>query len=45
MGLNNRDGEELFKLKDSAGTRINGYKVVMSKFKMQIRRMYLPSKK
>lgn len=34
-GVNIREGEELFNLKDNTGTRSNGYKLVMNKFRLE----------
>lgn len=36
-GVNTREREEQFKLKDNIGTRGNGYKWPMNKFKLQIK--------
>lgn len=36
-GVNTREGEQQFKLKDSIATRGNGYKWPMNKFRLQIR--------
>lgn len=35
--VNTREGEEQFKLKDNIGTRGNGYKWPMNKFRLQIK--------
>lgn len=39
--VNTRDGEELFKPKDNIGTRTNGCKLTVNKFKLRIERMFL----
>lgn len=36
-GVNTREGEEQFKLKDNIGIRGNGYKWPMNKFRLQIK--------
>lgn len=36
-GVNTREREEQFKLKDNIGTRANGYKWPMNKFRLQIK--------
>lgn len=36
QGVNINEGEELFNLKDNAGTRSNGYKLGRNKFRLEI---------
>ncbi|CAM4522288.1 unnamed protein product [Lepidochelys olivacea] len=40
-GINTRAGEELFKLSTNVDTRSNGYKLVIGKFRLEIRRRFL----
>lgn len=39
--VNTREGAELFKPKDNIGTRTNGCKLAMNKFKLGIKRRFL----
>lgn len=41
MRINNRDGKELFKLKNNVGIKINGYKISIKICKLEIRRWFL----
>lgn len=43
-GVSTMEGEELLKLKDDADTRTNGYKVAVTKFKLEIKEGFQPSK-
>lgn len=36
QGVNINEGEELFNLKDNAGTRSNGYELGRNKFRLEI---------
>ncbi|CAM4567481.1 unnamed protein product [Lepidochelys kempii] len=40
-GINTGEGEELFKLSTNVDTRTNGYKLVIGKFRLEIRRRFL----
>ncbi|CAM4671246.1 unnamed protein product [Caretta caretta] len=40
-GINTGEGEELFKLSTSVDTRTNGYKLVIGKLRLEIRRRFL----
>ncbi|CAM4508198.1 unnamed protein product [Lepidochelys olivacea] len=40
-GINTREGEELFQLSTSVGTRRNGYKLAIRKFRLEIRPRFL----
>lgn len=41
-GVNIGEGGELFNLEDNAGTRSNGYKLVMNKFRLEIGEGFQP---
>lgn len=43
QGINIGEGGGLFNLKDNAGTRSNGYKLVMNKFRLEIGKGFQPS--
>lgn len=43
QGVNIGDGRELFNLKNNAGTRSNGYKLLMNKFRLEIGEGFQPS--
>lgn len=43
-GINVKEGEELFKLKDNVVTRANGYKLAMNKNRQKIREMWLTTR-
>ncbi|CAM5164461.1 unnamed protein product [Natator depressus] len=40
-GINTREGEEFFKLSTNVDTRTNGYKLVIGKFRLEVRRRFL----
>lgn len=41
-GVNIGEGGELFNLEDNAGTRANGYKLIMNKFRLEIGEGFQP---
>lgn len=41
MGMNSRDGKKLFKLKDNVDNRLNGYKLSVNIFRLEIRKFLI----